>query len=349
MYILFDDQLINLHMESYILRPFECLQCQRRFTTKLFLKRHHAVHSSIRNYRCELCLSTYKYKKGLNRHIKKFHPDYYSSLNLPPITRKPKIKFEENASPVFKIRRKTAEGWVEEIPAVTPTFKLHPDLSLEIQESQASSNSKEDLKASSSKKQDLSKSSQRLNYNAKDKKRMNFFKFFLEHINKQKEGKNENLNENFRKFGHNESFKEFNKVLSDTVEQYQTCFEFNGTAQTKGFVPVKIEKNSFRDKICAPNPHKRIEYLEELLRKFKTQDFEAREQLRLEKEKTEELSRMMKRLDRLYKLKMCKLRKVYRGVGRGRIDEEEKGFEMEMEGRLPDGGIKVEEADGVDG
>ena len=334
-------------MESYILRPFVCLQCQRRFTTKLFLKRHHAVHSSTRNYKCELCLSTYKYKKGLNRHIKKFHPDYYSSLNLPPITRKPKIKFEENASPVFKIRRKTLEGWIEEIPAVTPTFKVHTDIVGDLLEQDSSNNEREDLKPSTAKKQDFAKSSQKSNFNSKDKKRMNFFRFFLEHMNNQKEAKSENLNENFRNFGHNESFKEFNKVLSDTVELYQNCFDMPGSSQMKGFVPVKIEKNVFRDKICAPNPHKRIEYLEELLRKYKSQDFEVREQLRIEKEKTEGLNKMMKRLDRLFKLKMCKLRRVYRESERGGFDAGGRGDEVM--GRLDFSGVKIEEADGVDG
>ena len=43
-------------------------------------------------------------------------------------------------------------------------------------------------------------------------------------------------------FGNNKSFKEFNKVLSDTVKVYQNWFDVSVCLKMKGFVPFKIGK-----------------------------------------------------------------------------------------------------------
>ena len=60
-------------MEANSNRPFMCDSCSLRFTSKHFLERHSAVHTEDRNFTCRLCLKSYKYKKGLNRHYKKVH------------------------------------------------------------------------------------------------------------------------------------------------------------------------------------------------------------------------------------------------------------------------------------
>ena len=79
-------------------RPFACDICNFRFTSKQFLQRHLTVHTNERKYKCELCSRAYKYRKGLNRHYKKFHDQFYQNTignNLSNVhTRIKKIKKE---------------------------------------------------------------------------------------------------------------------------------------------------------------------------------------------------------------------------------------------------------------
>lgn len=65
-------------MDDRYRRPFGCDQCELSFTSKQFLQRHLFVHIDERIYKCHICLKTYKYRKGLNRHYRKLHYQFYS-------------------------------------------------------------------------------------------------------------------------------------------------------------------------------------------------------------------------------------------------------------------------------
>jgi small nuclear ribonucleoprotein (snRNP)-like protein len=205
-----------------------------------------------------------------------------------PIRRKPKIKFEENASPVFKIRRKTEDGWIEEIPAVAPTFKVHHDVFKDDEISQ--------------KKGEISKKQKNF------RKKPSFFRFFVQSLTDKREDPGFDVRRDGR-LGLSESFKEFNKVLSESVLKYNQSFMQGDRDSSKGFVPVKVCHEEHEDVISYANPHKKIEVLEDLLKKCKNKDSQMKEELRIQLERNSSLKGVLKRLDRLYKLKLGKLRK----------------------------------------
>lgn len=265
-------------MDTIANRPFQCPQCTRKFTTKLFLKRHFAVHSSSRNFKCEHCLSTYKYKKGLNRHIKKFHPEFYMTLKINPSKSKPKVKLEPNPSPIFKIIKKTPNGIIEEIPPVAPSF---PDPDSE--------------------------------YNSlspapevpKIKPESDFLKFFMHKLRKNKV-KVESMD---KEPSLNDSLKEFNKVLSENYFEYSSAL-FNGQKieQNKGFVPLVDEKGE--KKTGSIVSHKKAECLEEIVRKYKSKEKLAGLQIKAERLKQEKLKKRLESLRRLYRLQIDRKRKA---------------------------------------
>ena len=55
------------------LKPYSCQLCDSTFGSKSYLQRHQTVHSEERHFHCLICAKSYKYRKGLNRHIKKLH------------------------------------------------------------------------------------------------------------------------------------------------------------------------------------------------------------------------------------------------------------------------------------
>jgi uncharacterized Zn-finger protein len=59
---------------------YACPTCQLTFSSLSHLKRHFKVHSENRDYVCTLCGNSYKYRKGLNRHMKKSHPSQASNF-----------------------------------------------------------------------------------------------------------------------------------------------------------------------------------------------------------------------------------------------------------------------------
>ena len=55
-------------------KPFECASCGKKFSRKENLRRHQALHSDERMYKCEICPDerSFKSKHYLNAHMK-FH------------------------------------------------------------------------------------------------------------------------------------------------------------------------------------------------------------------------------------------------------------------------------------
>ena len=264
-------------MDTETNRPYQCPHCTRRFTSKLFLKRHFAVHSASRNFKCEHCLSTYKYKKGLNRHIKKFHPEFYMTLKINPSKPRPKVKLEPNPSPIFKITIKTANGIIEEIPPVAPTFP-DPD-------------------------SDYSDQSP-VPEEPKTKPEPNFFKFFMHKLTKSKV-KVENMDKEPSLDG---SLKEFNEILSENYFEYSSALTSGQkNEQNKGFVPL-VDENGDK-KSGSIVSHKKAECLEEIVRKYKTREKLVGLQIKAERQKQEKLKRRLERLRRLYRFQIDRKRK----------------------------------------
>lgn len=284
-------------MDPAINRPHQCLHCGRRFTTKLFLKRHFAVHSTLRNFKCSLCLSTYKYKKGLNRHIKKFHPEDYSALKICPTKKRNSIKVEENPAPIFKIIKRTPDGIIEEIPPVAPTRtdpepvpEQHPntlDAAIAIEE-------------------------------PKIRQDQNFLKYFMEKL-KKKEVKIGNCE---KKNSLDDSLREFNKVLSENFIEFTSSMNVTvkGEEYCKGFVPVVEEKSDGKIGFAG---HKKIEYLEEVVKKYKCKESSLSMQIYAERQKQEKVKKRLERLKKLYRLQIFRRRKLAWGICQVQVKIEE--------------------------
>ncbi|CAG4933687.1 unnamed protein product [Parnassius apollo] len=58
------------------LRPYQCPRCPQAFHSGKDMRRHAAVHSDSKPFRCKVCNRRFRRKDNLERHIRNTHPDY---------------------------------------------------------------------------------------------------------------------------------------------------------------------------------------------------------------------------------------------------------------------------------
>lgn len=278
-------------MESY-LRPYVCVECQRRFTNKLFLKRHSAVHSSTRNYQCIACPSTYKYKKGLNRHLKKFHPDYYNTFNLTPFKKIVTVKVEESDLDSGESSEKSVKSENTSSKS-SSSLKESPETRPILQDSIV----------------DIAKP-QVIHLERREPLPAQFLPTFIplkafqpEDIHKASKS-NLQLAQNTINKPSADSWKDFSKVIFSNLfsipsKIYNTSSNNrnNSEGMLKGFIPVNEEKIGRE-----VNANKRIEYLEETIRNLKFKEASMSFELEKEKKKTLELEKELSEFKEIYKI-----------------------------------------------
>ena len=273
------------------LRPYVCVECERRFTSKLFLKRHSAVHSSTRSYQCIICPSTYKYKKGLNRHLKKVHPDYYYTLNLTPFKKKTALKVDENDSDIGQSSEKSTNS-LESSSKVVSSLKQTPETLPNTQDSIT----------------DIAKP-QVIQLERPETLQVSFLPSFTtpQVIPIPEKLKNNLANHqiapNILQKPSEDSWKDFNRAI------YSNFFHFsskimnssskNNEGGFKGFIPVNDEKIGRES-----NATKRIEYLEGKIRKYKFIEATMNIELEKEKKKSLELEQEFGKFKDFYKMNL---------------------------------------------
>lgn len=57
-------------------RPFACLICFKRFTTKQNLQVHTRIHTGEKPYRCSVCLKDFNHKSNYDKHKKYVHSEF---------------------------------------------------------------------------------------------------------------------------------------------------------------------------------------------------------------------------------------------------------------------------------
>jgi DNA-directed RNA polymerase subunit RPC12/RpoP len=249
------------------LRPYVCVECERRFTSKLFLKRHSAVHSSTRSYQCIICPSTYKYKKGLNRHLKKAHPDYYNTLNLTPFKKKTASKVKENDSD---------SGQSSE------TLPNTQDSIIDIAKPQVIQLERPDPLPVPF----LSNFTTPQIIPIPEKHKNNF--------------SNHQIASNTLQKPSEDSWKDFNRAIYSNFFQFSSKIlnsSKNNEGGFKGFIPVNDEKIGRES-----NATKRIEYLEGKIRKYKFVEASMNIELEKEKKKTLELEQEVGKFKVFYRM-----------------------------------------------
>lgn len=334
-------------MES--LKTFICSHCETRFSTKLLLKRHIILHSDSQSYQCEICQSLYKYKKGLNRHLKNSHADYYNSLKLTPIKTTISIKVEdfESASSEKSVKgeenREKLEMCEEKVfnleKLETKVEEMEP---VEIARPQVVIRTGQDIHSScivpamilhsmphsmhkNLKSESITSSSnvviKGFNDLASDEilndpqNQMN-----VKTLNKLSNTTGSNLlntvpsSDTFHNNNSSNTILDpaglqnnsFNKVLYENYLQFSSNFVVPAAVKAKhepslGFVPLKEEKTGRDPKVLQMNASKRIEFLEECIRKYEVSQADVQYEIEQTKKQNEEFEIKIKKFKEKYR------------------------------------------------
>ncbi|KAJ0177617.1 hypothetical protein K1T71_006490 [Dendrolimus kikuchii] len=107
-------------------RPHQCPRCPQAFHSSKDMKRHAAVHTDSKPFRCKVCHRRFRRKDNLERHIRNTHPNYTTSsavecdeTALKEITTKVPEKPDEktqlvNSNPLPPLSREVLEKHMSE-------------------------------------------------------------------------------------------------------------------------------------------------------------------------------------------------------------------------------------------